>query len=286
MVDLILWFYKIFAVVLGLVLIWHFATKKMLNPYKLYMIFGKKGAGKTTTLCKLCFKHLKRGWTVYSTEPIPGAYHISPKDVGYFKIPPRSVLLIDEVGLVWHARKWKEFSDEVRKWFKYQRHEEVKVYMFSQSFDIDKSLRDLCDGLYLLENKFRIFSYARKIDKRFVINESTAEAPSNIAENLHFESFWWFWCGSRMFTYIPKYAPYFDSYSKLDLPGKEWLLVPIPDKKHYAASARRSTASECNRKEKGMKLWKVKRFVKRTCGYVWRRFVWRYVSRLLRLLGL
>ena len=65
------------------------------------------------------------------------------------------------------------------------------MYAFSQSFDIDKSIRDLCDQLYLLENRFRVFSYAKKINKNFVINESTAEAPSNIAENLHFESLFW-----------------------------------------------------------------------------------------------
>lgn len=29
-------------------LIFNFATRKYLNPYKLYLVFGKKGSGKST----------------------------------------------------------------------------------------------------------------------------------------------------------------------------------------------------------------------------------------------
>lgn len=122
MIDFILWLYKVCSVVAALLCAYHFATKKYLNPYKLTMVFGKKGAGKTTLLTKLCFRYLKRGWKVYSTEPIPGAYLIEPSDIGYKKIPPRSVLLIDEIGLIWHSRDFKSFPKEVRRWFKYQRH--------------------------------------------------------------------------------------------------------------------------------------------------------------------
>ena len=44
------------------------------NPYKLIMVFGKKGSGKTTLIAKLTYKYLKKGRPVYSTVPIPGAY--------------------------------------------------------------------------------------------------------------------------------------------------------------------------------------------------------------------
>lgn len=35
------------------------------NPYKLYMVFGKKGSGKTTLMTKLAIQYQKKGWNVY-----------------------------------------------------------------------------------------------------------------------------------------------------------------------------------------------------------------------------
>ena len=48
--------------------VFHKATKKYLNPYKLVFVFGKKGSGKSTLIQKLSNKYYKNGWTVYSTE--------------------------------------------------------------------------------------------------------------------------------------------------------------------------------------------------------------------------
>lgn len=196
-------------------------TLKFRNPYKLIMIFGKKGCGKSTTLCKLALQHIKKGWTVYSTEPIPGTYLISPSDIGFVQLQPHSVLLVDEVGMVWDNRNFKNFRPEVRDFFKLQRHYKIKCYLFSQTFDIDKKLRDLTDEMYLLTNKFRVFSYGKRILKKIVLNDSTADSPSSIAENLAFDSLFWFWAGSRSLTYIPKWQRYFDSFVTPELPYKE-----------------------------------------------------------------
>ena len=35
------------------------------NPHKLYFVFGKKGAGKTTMLTKLAYEYSRRGVRVY-----------------------------------------------------------------------------------------------------------------------------------------------------------------------------------------------------------------------------
>jgi len=61
-------------------------TDRYANHYKLYMIFGKKGAGKSTTLAKLARQHIKRGWTVYSTEHIDGVYYIPPEMIGFVEL--------------------------------------------------------------------------------------------------------------------------------------------------------------------------------------------------------
>ena len=88
--------FKIVLVFLTLVLVWHFLTKKYINPYKLYMVVGKKGSGKSTMLHRLAFQHLRDGWRVFSTEPIPGCCLIPYQDIGKYNIPSGSVLLVDD----------------------------------------------------------------------------------------------------------------------------------------------------------------------------------------------
>lgn len=214
--------FKICFVLVFLLLVWHVLTKKYINPYKLYMVVGKKGSGKTTMLVRLAYQHLRDGWTVYSTESIPGCFKLDYSDIGRFNLPTGSVLLVDEVGMIWDNRKYKEFPDFLRDWFKYQRHEGVKVYLFSQTFDVDKKIRDLTDNLYLVSNKLRVFAYAKRIIKVPDLIKPTAEGPARLDDVLKFDSFLWFWCGSRMLTFIPRYAKLFDSHARLGLPDKEY----------------------------------------------------------------
>ena len=196
-------------------------SKKFLNPYKLFMVFGKKGSGKSTLLTKLCLDYIKKGRPVYSTLPVPGTYHLDAKDIGYKYFPPNSVLMIDEVGMIWDNRNFKKFDEKVRDFFKLQRHYKLVVYLFSQTFDIDKKLRDLTDHMYLVEKKARVFTWAKRITKRVVLNKSTAEAPSKIDEDLVFDPLLFFWAGTRRFTFIPKYVKYFDSFTTPELPRGE-----------------------------------------------------------------
>lgn len=203
-------------------------THKYLNPYKLIMIFGKKGSGKSTLLMKLAIEYMVKGIPVYSTENIPGTYKIDYKDIGYKAFPPDSVILIDEVGMIWDNRNFKSFDPKVRDWFKLQRHYKCTVYLFSQTFDIDKKLRDLTDEMYLVEKKFRVFSYAKRILKKQILHASTPEAPSRIDEDLEFDSLLFFWCGSRRLTFLPKYAPYFDSFAAPQLEEADWQQSELP----------------------------------------------------------
>lgn len=198
------------------------ATLPFSNPYTLTMIFGKKGSGKTTTMTKLAHQAQRRGQAVYANVPLPGCFLIKDSDIGFFQIPPNSVLLVDEVGMIWDNRNFKSFKPEVRDWFKLQRHYRVKVYLFSQTFDIDKKLRDLTDDMYLIEKKFRIFAYGKRILKKCVLTEASADQPSRIDENLKFDSLLFFWAGSRTLTLIPRWSESFDSFSAPALPKKSY----------------------------------------------------------------
>lgn len=209
------------------ILIYHQLTKKYLNPYKLIFIFGKKGSGKSTLLVKYAAQYRERGWSVFSTEPIPGTYLITYEDIGFKQFPPRSCLIIDEVGMIWDNRNFKNFKPEVRDFFKLQRHYKCCCILASQTFDVDKKIRDLADEMYLVSKKFRIFSYAKKILRETVLVEATGESPSKIDENLVFDSLFFFWAGSRKLSYIPKWSKWFDSFAAPQLGDLDPEYIPL-----------------------------------------------------------
>lgn len=216
-------------------------TNKYTNPYKLIMIFGKKGSGKSTTLTKYAIQHVRKGWTVYSTERIPYTFYIRPDDIGrvmledFNYVPfdkrnykglikvikvfkekikptaPKILLLIDEVGMIWDNRNFKNFRPEVRDWFKLQRHYHTKVVMFSQTFDVDKKLRDLTDSMYLQRNFARVFTIGKKI-KKFISINNNGDDGGKLDEYFDFEPAIFFFLGTRTFTFIPKWSKYFNSF--------------------------------------------------------------------------
>lgn len=209
-------------------------TKKYKNPYKLYMVFGKKGSGKSTLLVKLAYTHIKKGWTVYCTEPlnIAGIRQFNVSDIGVKQFDSHSLVLIDEVGMIWDNRDFKSFATSVRDWFKLQRHYKCKVYLFSQSFDVDKKLRDLTDGLYLCQSFARVFSWAKRIHRSVVLTKSEADRESRISEDLRFDTLLAWPFGSRILTYIPRYAPYFDSHCVRQMPSMPYSVAPLSPINH------------------------------------------------------
>lgn len=196
----------------------HIMTRKYINPYKLYMVFGKKGCGKTTFLTKLAYKYHKRGYTVFSTESIRNTVKIDYSDIGKYWFPDNSVILVDEVGMIWDNRNFKSFDTKVRDWFKYQRHNKCIVYLFSQSFDVDKKLRDLTDEMWLLSKKLRVFSYGKSIYKKITIRNGDADNPSTLAEDYEFSPMLLALFGTRTLTFIPHWTDGFDSHTRLPIP--------------------------------------------------------------------
>lgn len=195
--------------------------KKYYNPYKLFMVFGKKGAGKSTYLTMLAVKYAKQGRPVYSTLNVPYAFKLDHADIGFRHFPPGSVLLIDEVGMIWDNRNFKNFKPEVRDYFKLQRHYRHTVYLFSQSFDVDLKLRTLTDRMFLLVNPMGWFTYIRSITRSITVTEASSQAESRIADQLHLSGIAGLLFGSSKIMLIPRYAKYFDSFVVDDLPDIE-----------------------------------------------------------------
>ena len=155
-------------------------------------------------------KHLKKGWTVYSDFPvnISGVRLINANDLNSFKPCENSLVCLDEVGLTWNNRNYKDFSQGLTEYIKLQRHFKVKMIIASQSFDVDKKVRDCTDSMILQSNLWNIISISRPIIRSITLTEPTSEAESRIADRLQFDKFW-HW----RFYFMPKYWKYFDSHS-------------------------------------------------------------------------
>ena len=201
-----------------------FFTSRYKNLYKLYLIFGKKGSGKSTYLIKLAYTYLEKGWIVYTNMAdccLPGVRYFDVSKLGEFVPEQNSLLLIDEVGMIWDNRDFKNFKPSLRDFFKLQRHYHVLVYLASQTFDVDKKIRDLTDGMILFSNVFNVFSIGRPITRRVVLTEAQGDSESRISENLRFLPFW-----NWKIVYLPRWSEYFNSFVAPDLPKLPYREIP------------------------------------------------------------
>lgn len=210
---------------LAVVLIYHFLTKKYLNPYKLIFVFGKKGSGKSTFLTKLSVKYLRKGWNVYSTEvkPVDGVEipailknvtYVEPRRLYSYNFPPNSCIFIDEASLIWDNRDFKTMDKRIIEWYRYQRHHRCRVYLFSQSWDVDSKIRSLCDDFYLCEKKLRVFSVASHIVRKPVVVHPSPDAPARIDDDMIVDGPLLTFFGGKMFAFIPYWAKFFDSHKE------------------------------------------------------------------------
>ena len=225
--------FVVFAFVYSLV-VW-----KYRNSYKLYMVFGKKGSGKSSYLVRKAIQYQKKGYIVYTNMQdccLDGIRIINPDDLGNFVPVADSCLLLDEVGMLYDNRDYRNFKPSVRNFFKLQRHYRVVCFLASQTFDIDKKLRDLTDEMYLISNIATACSLVRPIRKTVTLTEATAEGESRIAENLKFR----FFTSWRVY-WIPTTIKYFQSFKAPVLPNLEYVTPenPIKSKVRVRAKMRR-----------------------------------------------
>lgn len=206
----------IFLFLLFLFVIFTILSIKYKNPYKLIFIFGKKGAGKSCFMVNQLLKYKKRGWICYTDMPvsIPGVRIISANDLKNHFPDEKSALFLDEVGLTWDNRGFKTFDKGFTEFFKLQRKCKCVVYMNSQSFDIDKKIRDVTDSMILQSNIGNVISVSRPILRKVRLVEATGDSESRIADNLKFDSiFRW------KLYYMPRYFKYFQSFAKPERPS-------------------------------------------------------------------
>lgn len=203
-----LWFILL-VVLVGFVGI-GYLQRKFMSPYTLTYIFGLKGAGKSTFMLKMMLKDMKNGWQIYtnmSDVMLPGVHVFDTQELVDHAPPPGSVLYIDEAGLLWDNRSFKDFAKGYTEYFKLQRKYKNKVVINSQALDVDKKIRDLVDRMYLMTNLFGCIGIARPLRRTIKVLEAQGNSESRLAMNLEFEGL-----TKWSFFWMPSYWKYFDSF--------------------------------------------------------------------------
>lgn len=222
--------YILLLLIFAAIFPWVYYGIRYKSKYKLWFVFGKKGSGKTTMLTMLALKYARKGVKVYCNVEIPGTYRFEPEDIGFYAFDPDSVILLDEVSLVWDNRNFKSFKPEVAKFFRLQRHHRLTVWLFSQTFDVDKKIRDLTDKMFMLRNFGGWLSYCKEIRRQLVVVEPTDTSEARIADTLIIPPWYTAIFGTRIWIPVPKYAKYFDSHViEEPLKEKEYPYQPWPE---------------------------------------------------------
>ena len=210
------------------------------HAHVLNVYFGVPGSGKTTfaayltrwalhenALIRFCRRHgnpltrlilnLKRRISVYSNVPITGAYRLDAKvDIGHYMIEDAKII-IDEAGIEYNNRNYKSFPQEAIYFYKYHRHYRVSVDVFSQSYeDMDVTLRRLAQNFYVVRRSLVPGCIvAIRIRRRVGVDEQTKQIQDLYSMGLPVLD------TKRIFS--PPLWKLFNSYSRKELPQKEWL---------------------------------------------------------------
>lgn len=176
--------------------------------------------GKTTLATKYAIQHQKKGHQCYSNFELFGAYRIDRDTFGFFNVPKNSAIFLDEVSLWFSNRDFKTFKKEWEEYYRLSRKRKVYIYMFSQSWDVDKKIRDICDELYILDKWFNVISVAKKINRSIVLHQALDEDGNkeNGTENFISEDFKFSSPFSWQFTFIPRWVKFFNSFEAPYLP--------------------------------------------------------------------
>lgn len=202
-----------FYIFIGLIVLYVVFCKvsnKYRSKYTSKHIFGKKGSGKTTLMVAMMVKDMRSGWNVYTDIPdiaINGVRHIEITDLIDKVPPPHSAVYLDEVGITADGRKFKTFPDGLRDFVCLHRHYKIKLVTASQTWDVDKKIRDRADSLVLVSN-LGMFSLIRPIKRTFTLTAASEMGESRIADSLKF-----YGPLSWRFVFIPRWVKGFNSFN-------------------------------------------------------------------------
>lgn len=203
-------------IILLLFIVLKIYSRKFYNPYTLTLIYGKKGCGKSTVAQKYIYQHFKRGWHIYYNEGDSRFTHGQAIDASHLwevDFKPHSLLVIDEVNLLWDNRQFKTFPKQLGEWFRLQRHYKVKVILFSQTADADKKIRDLTDRVYLCKRFMDVLIYNVPYEKEIIYREPKFDGDvSGFVDHYRKLSLGPIGCN---FCWLPRWVKFHDSFQQI-----------------------------------------------------------------------
>lgn len=222
---------KWLLLILAIFVIFLYLTREYRKTYPTILFFGLKGSGKTTSLVQIALKWLKAGHPVYSSFPIPGCYLIDGRRLGDFQPLPESLILIDEVGILFDNRRWESFSDSTNRFLKYQRQYRATLIAATQVFDeMDKKLRNSFTELWQLHTILGVFVVRRLIRKSIRPTDDNADIVG------HYE-----YAGilnGLKLAYVPRYVGYFKSFDPPTLKDPDVNLLPMSEEQQKCISTK------------------------------------------------
>lgn len=183
---------------------------------KLNIYFGLPGAGKSTYAAFLAYHDMKKGRAVYSNFPIIGAFALdATNDLGKVNVSNGRVI-IDEAGVEFNSRNYKNMSQDIIHFMKYHRHYDCIVDVFSQSpDDMDITIRRLAYNCYWIKKSILPrFIYLIPIVRTLDVVDGDIKTCYVIRKGLL----------NRKYVYCPKYWRMFNTLSHEELPNKDWVI--------------------------------------------------------------
>ena len=195
------------------------------------IIFAPPGVGKSSLCARFAaIEYLKskigiqKYDRVFCNFPVKYTYQFSKEDIGVFDFSGpdhvSTLVLYDEASIDFHARFFKEMNKTQISHFKLHRKFHEDWIIFSQSFDVDKVIRDLAPELRFLK-KCPLLPYhikSLRINKSMIVDKE----QHDLMDGFDFDP-WYL----RPFTtkryYLPFYWGNFDTYDAPALQQKDFV---------------------------------------------------------------
>lgn len=198
------------------------------------IFFGSPGCGKTTQAVKFAYKlRRKRKPFLNFEHTVPGASVCDLDGLGTWTFPDGSYVLIDEAGIEYNNRRFKTLPQFTIAWFKKHRHYMCDVDIFSQSWeDMDVTLRRLATELWYMK-KIGPWTLSRRVYKFVMVDQTTHQITDGYKfANMAWLLIWplqlgWPFLPKFKLTFRPFYYRFFDSWSKDNIPVKDFS-QPLP----------------------------------------------------------
>lgn len=197
------------------------------------VIFAPPRTGKSTLAARFAFwEHVKKkvGLNKYDRVmcnfPLKHTYLFTKDDIGIWDLTgglskehKKTLCIFDEGALDFDNRSYKSFPKHIGDHLRLHGHLHEDWVFFSQSFDLDKTIRNLAPELRYLKKCTFLPNHIKslRIVKYMQVNEETHD----LVDGFQFDP--WY---ARIFTtkryYLPFYWGLFDSWDAPDLPQKDF----------------------------------------------------------------